>query len=158
MRFGLFELRLGLIDLRLLAINLCRNIGDVGFRNRHLRLRLVDRDPVVPVVDAGEQITRVDVLIVGDGNRSDITADFCRDREAARGHECIVGRFIMADVEPVSEAADQRDQKDACPDGGEDPMFAQTVSPRLLAWGSLCFLGLGAPAGSRRLFRATYRR
>jgi len=129
LRLGLLHLCLRLIDLRLLAVDLRFDIGVVGLGNSHLRLGLIDRDPVITIVDPCEQIACIDVLIVGDGNRDDITADSRRDREAPSGHERIVGRFKMADVQPVSETTDQCDQEHAYAGDGEHPMLAKTVSP-----------------------------
>jgi len=57
LRLGLLLLRFGLVDLLSLTVELRLDVGNVGVRHRHLRLRLVDRDPVVPIVDAGEHIT-----------------------------------------------------------------------------------------------------
>jgi len=58
-----------------------------------------------------------------------LATDFWRDRKASGRHERIVGRFKMADVQPVSETTDQCDQEHANADDGEHPMLAKTVSP-----------------------------
>jgi hypothetical protein len=127
--FGLLLLRFRLVDLFSLAVELRLDIGDVGLGHCHLGLRLIDRDPVVPIVDAGAHITCIDVLIVGHGNRGYIPADFWRDRKTAGCDKRIVGRFEMAGVQPVKHTTDQRGEKDADDDHCENPMLAKSIPP-----------------------------
>ena len=110
LRLRLIELRFRLIDLFVLAANLRLDVADVGLRNGNLRLRLIDRDLVVAVVDPRQQIARIDMLIVGDRHIGDIAANLRRDRKTPGCDEGVVCRLIVTDVEPVSRAADQGDQ------------------------------------------------
>jgi len=88
--FGLIDLRPGLVNLLALAVNLCVDIVDIGLCNRNLRLCLIDRDLVVAIIDAGEQIPDANMLVVRNGNCDDIAADFWRNRKAACGDERVV--------------------------------------------------------------------
>ena len=146
-----------MIDLCLLAVDLRVDIDDVSLRNRDLRLRLIDGDPVVAIVNAGQQIACIDMLVIGDGHRGNIAAHFRRDRKAARSYERIVGRFKMADLQPVRNSANQRDQQHACRQACQDPMLAQPLSPRLLAGRWLRLRGFSAARGFRRLLRVAFR-
>jgi hypothetical protein len=128
LRLCLFELRAGLLDLGLLAVDLRRDIGHVGQCNGHLRLGLIDRDLVVAIVNPGEQVTCVDVLVIGHGYFGHVAAHLRRDRETAGRDESVVGRFIVTDVEPVGDATDQDDQENTCAGSRQHPMLAQAVA------------------------------
>jgi hypothetical protein len=134
LRLGLVELRLRLLDLFLLAVDLRLDVADVGLRHGNLRLRLIDRDLVVTVVDPRQKFAGVDVLVVGDRDGGDIAANLRRNPKAPGRDEGVIGRFVMTDVEPINEAADHGDQEHAGPYCRDDPMVAQPIPQR----GRLC--------------------
>ena len=129
LRLRLIELRFRLIDLFVLAANLRLDVADVGLRNGNLRLRLIDRDLVVAVVDPRQQIARIDMLIIGDRHIGDIAANLRRDRKTPGRDEGVVCRLIVTDVEPVSQAADQGDQQRTHSGRRNDPMLMQPTAP-----------------------------
>jgi hypothetical protein len=68
------------------------------------------------------------MLIVGDGHIGDITADFRRNRKTPGRDKGVVSRFVVTNIEPVNQAADQDDQQHAGAGGGEHPMLAQPIA------------------------------
>src|SRR5947209_7273032 len=80
---GLLHLGLALRDLRLLHRQLGIDVLDAGLRRRHLRLRLGERGAVVAVVDAGDHIPGIDVLVVGDRDGDDVARHLRGDRKLA---------------------------------------------------------------------------
>jgi hypothetical protein len=68
----LLHLRVALGHLGLLDGGLCIDVLDAGLRGRHLRLRLLQRDAVVAIVDAGDHVAGGDMLIVGDRDGCDV--------------------------------------------------------------------------------------
>ena len=71
-RLRLIDLRLIGSDLRLLDLELRADVFDSGLRGRHLRLRLIERDAVIAVVDAGDHVAGGDMLVVSDRNGGDV--------------------------------------------------------------------------------------
>ena len=84
---------------------------DTGFRPRDLGLSLRERGQVVALVDPGDHVALVDVLVVGDRNRGDIARDLGRDRELARRDEGVVGQFEMRGMVPVDVCRRPGDQE-----------------------------------------------
>ncbi len=70
-RLRLIHLRLVGADLRLLHVELRVDVLDAGLRGRDLRLRLLERDAIVAVVDAGDHVAGGDMLVVGDRDGGD---------------------------------------------------------------------------------------
>jgi hypothetical protein len=130
LRFGLIDLRLGLIDLLVLAVDLRLDIVDIAACDLDLCFRLIDGDPVIAIVNPGEKIAGLYMLVVGDRHVRDIAADLRRDGKAARRDEGIIGRFVMAGLEPIGETADQRNQQQACTCRCQHPMLAEPVLER----------------------------
>ena len=110
-RLRLSHLRLGRRNLRVLGRDLRVDIVDAGFRARHLSLGLRKRGQVIALVDLGDHVALVDMLVVGDRNGGDIARDFGRDRELARRDEGVIGRFEMRSMVPVDVAGRPRDQE-----------------------------------------------
>ena len=100
-RLSLSDLRLGRRNLSVLSRDLRVDIVDAGFRPRDLGLRLGERGQVIALVDLGDHIALVDVLVVGDRNGGDVARDFGRDRELAGRDEGVIGRFEMRGMVPV---------------------------------------------------------
>jgi hypothetical protein len=128
LRLGLVDLGLRLLDLLALAVGLGLNVIDIRLRDGGLCLGLIDRNPVVAVVDPRQRLAGIDVLIVGDGDIGDIAADFRRDGEAARGNEGVIRRFEMANVEPIRDATGQNDQQDARRHACQQPVLPQPIA------------------------------
>ena len=74
-RLGGRELRLGLIDRRLLHGDLFGEPLDAGLLHRNLVMRGLDRQPVVAIVDARDDIAGLDLCVVLDGNVGDVARD-----------------------------------------------------------------------------------
>ena len=97
---GLIELRPRGVDLRLLHGDPGVDIGDAGLGHRDFRIRLGERDPVIAVVDAGDDLAFRDMLVVGDEHLGDIARNLRGDADRTRGDEGVVGGFEMAGVVP----------------------------------------------------------
>jgi hypothetical protein len=137
----------GLIDPRLLGLDLRVDIRDAALRLVDLGVRLVEGRPVVALVDAREHGTRLDQLIVDDRHVNDRAVDLGTDRDGARIDECIVGRLVLARIKPPGDPAhDRSDEKekdrksnDRMSEDGRSPsgfVFrrrARLVCPSLLA-------------------------
>ena len=124
---GLLQLGLGLIDLLMLAVDLRLDVVDIGLRDRHLRLGLARRNDIVAIVDPRQQVAGVDVLVVGNPNFLDVTADLRRNGEASRSDEGVVGGFVIADAEPVDNSADHGNQHQAGYERCQEPVLAKAV-------------------------------
>ena len=74
-RLRLRHLRLARGDLRLLRGDLRVDVLDAGLRRRHLRFGLRERDAVIALVDLGDHVACVHMLVVGDRNRRDVARD-----------------------------------------------------------------------------------
>ena len=110
-RLRLGHLRLGRRNLRVLRGDLRVDIVDAGFRARHLSLGLRERGQVIALVDLGDHVAFVDVLVVGDRNGGDVARDLGRDRELARRDERVIRRFEMRGMVPVDVCRRPRDQE-----------------------------------------------
>jgi hypothetical protein len=89
-----------LLVSRLLRIDLGVEVGDGGLRLVDLRLRLINGDPVIAVIDAGQHGAGVDELIVGHRDVDDGAIDLRADRCHARINEGVVSRLVLTSVEP----------------------------------------------------------
>ena len=96
---------MALLDLGLLDLELGVGAVDVGLRRSRLSLGRGERDAVVAIVDAGDQITRHDMLIVGDRDFGDEARRLGGDGELARRDEGVVRRFEMGGIVPVDVVA-----------------------------------------------------
>jgi hypothetical protein len=123
--FGLIELGLRLVDLLMLAVDLGLDVVNIGLSDRYLYLGLVDCDDIIAIVDPGEQVAGLDVLVVGNRHFPDITGDLRCNGEAPRGDKGVIGGFIIADAEPIDSAAEQDSQQNAGRDRGQKPMLAK---------------------------------
>ena len=124
-RLRLIDLSLACIDLRMLHGDLGVDVLDGGLRGVHLRLRLVQRDAVIAVIDAGDHAACGDVLVVGDGNLSDVARHFGRDGNLARRDEGVVGRLKMFGVIEVEVSCAHHGGCNDRPQGGRDRAAAQ---------------------------------
>ena len=100
-RLRLRHLRLTGGDLRVLRGDLRVDALDAGFRPRHLPLGLGEGVAIIALVDLGDHVAFVDMLVVGDRNRGDVARHFGGDRELARRDERVVGRLEMRAIVPV---------------------------------------------------------
>jgi hypothetical protein len=126
---------LGLVgaDLGLLHIELRIDVLDAGLRRRDLRLRLLERRAIVTVIDAGNHIAGLDILVVGDGDGGDVARDFRRNRKLPRGDEGIIGGLEMSCVVHIEVAAGDRGGQEHSADGGDNGAATQEAGPALLA-------------------------
>ena len=131
-RLRLVHLRLVGVDLRLLHVELRIDVLDAGLRGRDLRLRLVERGAIIAVVDPGDHVAGVDMLVVGDGNGGDVAGHFRRQRGLPRGDEGIVGRLKMAGVIDVKIAAAEDSGEQRRADRGNNRAAAQEIFLGLL--------------------------
>ena len=99
-RLRLQYLLLGLDYSRLLGIHLRVEVGDAGLRLRHLRNGLIDSRPVIPVIDARQNVARIDRLIVPYREINDRATNLGTDRHSSGVDEGVVGRLIPACIEP----------------------------------------------------------
>jgi hypothetical protein len=75
---------------------------------RQLRLGLIERDPVIAIVDAGDDVAGGDVLIVGYRHGSDVARNLWRHGERTRRDERVVGRLESAGMIPIEVATNDR--------------------------------------------------
>jgi len=119
--FGGNELRLRLLDGGLLGGDLMADPADRCLLGRDLVARRIDREPVVAVVDRGDDIAGADPRIVGDANVAEIARYFRGQCRVVGLDVGVVGRNREpADREPViavpAGAAENGRQQDK---GGE---------------------------------------
>ena len=140
-RLRLSDLRLGRRNLRVLGRDLRVDIVDAGFRPRHLSLGLRERGQVIALVDLGDHVALVDVLVVGDRNGRDVARDLGRDRELARRDERVIRRFEMRGIVPVDVGRRPRDQERDQARSRHERVPAEEALARLL--GGLFLFGGG---------------
>ena len=92
------------------------------------------------MVDLGDHVALVDMLVVGDRNRRDVARDLGRDRELARRDEGVVGRFEMRGLIPVEVSGRRRQQERDQADRRQDRMATEEAFARLVV-GFLLFRG-----------------
>ena len=95
---------------------------------------------VIALVDLGDHVALVDMLVVGDRNRGDVARDLGRDRELARRDEGVVGRFEMRGMIPVDVSGRRREQERDQADRRQERMSAEEAFARLFA-GLFVFCG-----------------
>ncbi len=103
-RLLLAQLRLVRVDLGLLHGQLRINVFDVGLRSGHLRYSLGKCRAISTIVDASDHITSVDMLIVSNRDRRDVTRHFGGDGELARRYIGVVGGLEMKRIVPIKIA------------------------------------------------------
>lgn len=132
-RLRLFHLGLAGGDLCLLYVELRVDVPDAGLSARHLRLRLIERDPIVALVDLRDHIAGVDVLVVGYGHRRDVSRHLRRNSELPRRNEGVVGRLEMLGVIPVEIAARRRRNEEKEPEQESDRVPSQETPARRIS-------------------------
>jgi hypothetical protein len=98
-------------------------------RGRDLRLRLIECRAIVTVIDAGDHIAGLDMLVVGDGDGGQVAGHFRGERGLPRGDEGIVGGLKTSGVVQVEIAAAQGKGEEHRTDGGHNGAAAQEVGP-----------------------------
>ena len=116
-----------------LAWRSARRCCGCRLRARHLRFGLRQRRAVIALVDPGDHVALVDMLVVGDRNRGDVARDLGRDRELARRDEGVVGRFEMRGMIPVEVSGRRRQQERDEADRRQDRMPAEEAFARFFA-------------------------
>jgi hypothetical protein len=96
----------GLLRLkgRLLALDQSQRGADIG-------LGLVERDSIVPVVDAGEDLTRLHPLVVADKHRGEIARHLRRDGDVVGLNVGVVCRDVEASDRPVIPSKGEPDRE-----------------------------------------------
>ena len=97
---GRSELRLGLGHLRLAGVDLLADPRHRRFGAGNLRLRLVQRDLVVGIVEHDQRIAGLDMGVLGNRDRLDVAGDLRRDGRRIGADIGIVGRDDEAAVGP----------------------------------------------------------
>ena len=103
-RLLLVQLCLVRVDLGLLHGQLRIDVFDVGLRSSHLRYSLSKCCAISTIVDASDHSSSVDMLIVSNRNRRDVTGHLRGNRELARCDVCIICRFEMTGIVPIKIA------------------------------------------------------
>jgi len=91
-------------DLGLLHSQLCIDVLNIGPCGGHLRPGLGEGGAVGAIVDAGDHISGIDMLVVGDRDRRDVARYLGGDRKLARRDVGVVGVLKMTGVIPVEVA------------------------------------------------------
>ena len=86
------ELRPGLDDCGFLRGNLMRHPGNGGFLGRNLLARRIDREPIVAVVNGGDDVAGVNIGVVGDRNAGEIARHLGGQRRVVSLHIGVIGR------------------------------------------------------------------
>jgi hypothetical protein len=143
------------IDLRLLHFELRIDVFDAGLRSRDLRVRLIESDAIVAVVDPGDHVVGGNMLVVGDGDGGDVTGHFRSERGLPRGDEGIVGGLKTAGIVNVQIAAAQESGEQHRSDRGDNGTPMQEAIPGLLGWLRPPFFRFRrcAPLGNRTFLR-----
>jgi len=100
-------------------IGLC--LFENGLIVRQLRLRLIERDTIIAVVNAHDHVAAGDMLIVGDGHGGDVARNLWRDRKLPRRDEGIVCRFEVAGIVPIDIGCWRRHNKEKKPNRKHAP-------------------------------------
>ena len=95
---GGIDLRRGLRDGGAGRVGLAADAGDRALLGRDLVLRGLQREAVVAVVDAGDEVAGLDALVVGDGDGGDIAGDLGGEDRHVGLHVGVVGRDHEAAV------------------------------------------------------------
>jgi hypothetical protein len=126
-----------------------------------LRLRLVQRRPVIAIVDTRDHAAGGDVLIVGNGHGGDVAGDLGGDGKLPRGDESIVGRFEMTGIVPIDIAGryDRNGEKEHAGDEKRAPPrpLAGCIGRRAVVL-RLGIVSFGRFGGTACLGRAVLRR
>ena len=110
----------GLVDRRVLRLDLPADAGDRRVLGGDLGLGGVDREAVVAVVDARQQIAGVDLLVLGDRNFDDVAGDLGGDDGRIGADIGVVGRDeeapldepVVAPVDAVAERGQGDERQD----------------------------------------------
>jgi len=103
-RLLLVQLCLVRVDLGLLHVQLRIDVFDVGLRGSHLRYSMSKCCAISTIVDASDQISSVDMLIVDNWDRRDVTRHLRGNRELARCDICVICGFEMTGTVPIKIA------------------------------------------------------
>ncbi len=141
------ELRLRLLDRRPLRLDLAADAVDRSLLGRDLVARRVNREPVVAVVDGGDQVAGMHIGVVLDQDARNVAGDLGGQRGVVGTHIGVVGRDGEAADRPpaIAECAGRSDGEHQ--HGGEDrELAAIAIAHRLRgfrAWlsGKLDHLG-----------------
>jgi hypothetical protein len=120
----------GLVDLCLLRCDLSGQIVDARLRLIDLRLRLIALCDIIAIVKANQFGPGIDELVVGNRDSDDRGGDLGADLHSAAVDECIVGRFVVAGMQPPADQ--QRGDNDPANDKQqhETAALAETLPPR----------------------------
>ncbi len=93
-------------------------VGDGGFRSLHVSFRLIDRHPEIPIIDSGENLAGLDLLVVAHQHLADVPGDLGRDGRVVGFHVGIIGRNLEPADRPIrpAEVSGSRNCKKTCPD------------------------------------------
>jgi hypothetical protein len=103
-RLLLAQLRLVRGDLGLLNSQLRIDVFDVGLRSSHLRFSLSKCCTISAIVDASDHISSIDMLIVSNRDRRDVTRHLGGDGELARRYVGVIGGLEMTGIVPIKVA------------------------------------------------------
>ena len=98
------DIGLGLFDLCLLLNKRRGNAVEARARFIKISLGLKKRDPEIPIIDPGDNLTRFDRLIVAGEDLCDKTANFRRHDDLVGLQIGVVGRLLEAAVRPPMQA------------------------------------------------------
>ena len=123
LRVGRGDLGGGLVDRRVLRLDLPAEAGDRRVLGGDLGLGGVDREAVVAVVDARQQIAGVDLLVLGDWNFDDVAGDLGGDDRRVGADIGVVGRDeeapldepVVAPIGAVAERGQGDERQDEAP-------------------------------------------
>ncbi|MHC2382040.1 hypothetical protein ACVMFA_005252 [Bradyrhizobium liaoningense] len=105
-----------LLDDRLLQLELGIDVAHGGFGSRDVGAGLIERRPEIAVVDLGQQLACLDLLVVTDQHLGDVAGHFRRDDRGIGLHIGVVSGFevpaglqiVVAIVAGHRDAEDQR--------------------------------------------------
>ena len=120
---GRGDLRGGLVDRRVLGLDLPADAGDRRVLGGDLGLGGVDREAVVAVVDARQQVAGVDLLVVGHRDFDDVAGDLGGDDRRVGADIGVVGgneeapldEPVVAPIGAVTERGQGDERQDEAP-------------------------------------------
>jgi hypothetical protein len=103
------DIGLLLIDDRILQHNLGVEVANRGFGGRDIGLRLIEGGSEIPIVDAGEELSCLDRLVVLDEHVGDVPRHLRSDRCVVGFDVGVIGRFEKPADRPILVAVSCRD-------------------------------------------------
>ena len=119
------HLRLGLRHRRAAGLDLAADARDGALLGRELVLGRLQGEAIIAVVDLGDQLARLDALVVGDGDGGHVAGDLGRQEGDVSLHIGVVGRDHEAAVGPPFVTLIGAERQSRSQHGQDNRLFAE---------------------------------